>query len=142
VINLDKKNRNGSSAPLLHFLSDTIKPWSKRWDFVLFHRLKERIDVRCFEFKSASLPEAIVDQLDSGEAWCWALHSTIEHYTNDGKRLYFTKFVRSFHSNPASYLDQAGRYLQRDHSIPNYLYQDIDGLALDALDNTNVEIIT
>src|SRR5450755_3679273 len=71
-----------------------------------------------------------------------ALHSTIEHYTGDGKRLYLTKFVLSCHPNPALYLDAAGKYLQRDPSIRHYLYQDIDGLALDALDNTNVETIT
>lgn len=32
-------------------------------------------------------------------------------------------------------------YLQSDHSVRHYLYQNIDGLALDALDNTNVETI-
>jgi hypothetical protein len=142
VINLDKKNRNGNSEPLFHFLNDNAKPWSKRCDFVVFHRVKERINVHCFEFKSATLPDALVDQLEASEAWCRALHSTIEHYTGDGKRLHLTKFVLSSHPNPAPYLDAAGKYLQRDHCIRHYLYQDIDGLALDALDNTNVEIIT
>ena len=141
VINLDKK-WNGSSAPLFHFLNDNAKPWSKRCDFVVFHRVKERINVHCFEFKSATLPDALVDQLEASEAWCRALHSTIEHYTGDGKRLHLTKFVLSCHPNPAPYLDAAGKYLQRDHCIRHYLYQDIDGLALDSLDNTNVEIIT
>ncbi len=69
------------------------------------------------------------------------MHSTIEHYTGDGKRLYLTKFVLSCHPNPDTYLDAAGKYLQRDHSIRHYLYRDIDGLSLDALDNTNVETI-
>ena len=50
-----------------------------------------------------------------------------------------TKFVLSCHPNPAPYLD--GKSLQRDHSIRHYLYPDIDGLSLDALDNTNVESI-
>lgn len=30
VINLDRKNRNGNSDPLFHFLDDNAKPWSKR----------------------------------------------------------------------------------------------------------------
>ena len=142
VINLDKKNRNGNSDPLFHFLNDNAKPWSKRCDFVVFHRVKERINVHLFEFKSATFPDALVDQLESSEAWCRALHSTIAHYTGDSKRLYLTKFVLSCHPNPAPYLDAAGKYLQRDPCIRHYLYQDIDGLALDALDNTNVETIT
>jgi hypothetical protein len=141
VINLDKK-KNGNSEPLFHFLNDNAKPWSKRCDFVVFHRVKERINVHLFEFKSTTFPDALVDQLDASEAWCRALHSTIEHYTGDGKRLYLTKFVLSCHPNPVLYLDAAGKYLQRDPSIRHYLYQDIDGLALDALDNTNVETIT
>lgn len=141
VINLDRK-KNGNSEPLFHFLNDNAKPWSKRCDFVVFHRVKERINVHLFEFKSTTFPDALVDQLDASEAWCRALHSTIEHYTGDGKRLYITKFVLSCHPNPALYLDAAGKYLQRDPSIRHYLYQDIDGLALDALDNTNVETIT
>ncbi|HTQ53176.1 MAG TPA: hypothetical protein VMI94_01880 [Bryobacteraceae bacterium] len=142
VINLDKKGRNGNSEPLFRFLNDNAKPWSKRCDFVVFHRVRERINVQCFEFKSATLPDALVDQLEASEAWCRALHSTIEHYTGEKKTLHLTKFVLSCHPNPAPYLDAAGKYLQRDHSIRHYLYQDIDGLALDALDNTCIESIT
>src|SRR5687767_8142756 len=40
VINLDKKNRNGNSDALFHFLDDSAKPWSKRCDFVVFHRVR------------------------------------------------------------------------------------------------------
>ena len=101
VINLDKKNRNGNSDPLFHFLDDNAKPWSKRCDFVVFHRVRERINVHCFEFKSATLPEAWLISLKASEAWCRALHSTIKHYTGDAKRLYLTKFVLSCHPNPA-----------------------------------------
>lgn len=141
VINLDRKNRKGNSDPLFHFLNDNAKPWSKRCDFVVFHRVRERINVHCFEFKSATFPDSLVDQLESSEAWCRALRSTIKHYTGDAKPLYLTKFVLSCHPNPAPYLDAAGKYLQRDHSIRHYLYPDIDGLSLDALDNTNIETI-
>lgn len=143
VINLDKKlSRNSSqSHPLFHFLDDNAKPWSKRCDFVVFHRVRERLNVHCIEFKSATFPDSLVDQLEASEAWCRALHSTIRHYTGDAKRLHLTKFVLSCHPNPAAYLDPAGKYLQRDPSIRHYLYPDIDGLSLDALDNTNVESI-
>ncbi len=143
VINLDKKiaQKNNQSHPLFHFLNDNAKPWSKRCDFVVFHRVKERINVHCFEFKSASLPDSLVDQLKASEAWCRALRSTIKHYTGAAKPLHLTKFVLSCHPNPAPYLDPAGKYLQRDHSIRHYLYKDIEGLPLDALDNTNVECI-
>lgn len=141
VINLDKKNKRGNSDPLFHFLDDNAKPWSKRCDFVVFHRVKEKICVHCFEFKSANFPEALKEQLDASEAWCRTLHSTIEHYTGHGKRLHLTKFVLSCHPNPVPYLDAAGKYLQRDPSIRHYLYRDIDGLALADLDNTNVETV-
>ena len=141
VINLDRKNRNGNSEPLFHFLNDNAKPWSKRCDFIVFHRVRQRINVHCFEFKSTTFPDALVDQLEASEAWCRALRSTIKHYTGDAKPLYLTKFVLSCHPNPAPYLDAAGKYLQRDHCIRHYLYQDIDGLSLDGLDNTNVECI-
>ncbi len=141
VINLDKKNNKGNSDPLFHFLDDNAKPWSKRCDYVVFHRVRERLNIHCFEFKSATLPDSLVDQLRASEAWCRALHSTIKHYTGSAKRLHLTKFVLSCHPNAAAYLDQAGKYLQRDHTIRHYLYQDIDGLSLDTLDNTNVEAI-
>jgi hypothetical protein len=144
VINLDKKtsHRGNQSLPLFHFLNDNAKPWSKRCDFVVFHRVRERINVHCFEFKSTTLPDSLVDQLQAGEAWCRALRSTIKHYTGDAKPLHLTKFVLSSHPNPAVYLDSAGKYLQRDHCIRHYLYKDIDGLSLSALDNTNVETIS
>ena len=143
VINLDKKmSRNSNqSHPLFHFLDDNAKPWSKRCDYVVFHRVRERLSVHCIEFKSASLPDSLVDQLEASEAWCRALHSIIKHYTGKARKLHLTKFVLSCHANPAPYLDAVGKYLQRDHSIRHYLYQDIDGLALDGLDNTNVETI-
>lgn len=141
VINLDKKNRNGTSDPLFHFLDDTAKPWSRRCDFVIFHLHRQRLSAFCIEFKSASLSEGIVDQLKAGAAWCRSLHSVIKHYTNEAKRLHLTKYVLSCHPNPGPFLDAAGRYLQRDYSIRHYAYRDIDGMSLDELDNTNIEIV-
>lgn len=141
VINLDKKNNRGNSDPLFHFLDDQAKPWSKRCDYVIFHRKGERLSAFCIEFKSASLPDSLVDQINSSEAWCRTLHSIIKHYTGEARKIHLTKYVLSCHPSPAAYLDAEGKYLQRDHSIRHYLYQDIDGLSLDALDNTNVEAI-
>lgn len=141
VINLDKKIR-GESAPLFHFLDDNGKPWSKRCDFVIFHRHREKVSLFIMEFKSGTFPDGLVDQIKASEAWCRALHSIIKLYTGKTRRLYLTKYVLSCHANPAAYLDSAGKYLQRDHSIRHYLYKDIDGMALDALDNTNVETIS
>jgi len=142
VINLDKKNSRGNSDPLFHFLDDSAKPWSKRCDYVIFHRRRERLSAFCIEFKSASLPDSLVDQLEASESWCRALHSIIKHYTGKARKVHLTKYVLSCHPNPAAYLDAAGKYLQRDHSIRHYHYQGIDGLSLDALENTNVETIT
>ena len=42
VFKLDRQ-KNGSSAPLFHFLDDTAKPWSKRCDFVVFNRRKNQL---------------------------------------------------------------------------------------------------
>ena len=68
AILLDKKNQRGHSDPLFHFLEDDARPWSKRCDYVIFQLLNKRINVYCIEFKSASLPESLVDQLDASEA--------------------------------------------------------------------------
>ncbi len=141
VINLDKKNRNGNTDSLFHFLDDNAKPWSKRCDFVIFHLHRDKLFAYIIEFKSGSFPEGLVDQINASKAWCCALHSIIKLYTGKAKRLHLTKYVLSCHANPAPYLDAEGKYLLRDHSIRHYLYQDIEGLSLDALDNTNVETI-
>jgi len=141
VIKLDKKNPRGNSDPLFHFLDDNGKPWSKRCDFIIFHLHRNQVSALCFEFKWTTLPDALIDQLKSSESWCRALHSIIKHYTTKAKRLHLTKYVLSNHPNPAPYLDSAGKYLQRDHSIRHYHYKDIDGLSLTGLENTNVEII-
>lgn len=143
VINLDRKAKPNAnhSLSLFHFLDDQGKPWSRRCDFVVFHRVKERISIHCIEFKTANIPGNAIEQLEASEAWCRSLHSVIRHYTGYARRLHLTKFVLSEHPDPAPYLDRAGKFLQRDHSIRHYLYRDIDGLSLDALDNTNVESI-
>lgn len=141
VINLDKKNIRGNSDPLFHFLDDESKPWARRCDFVVFHLFRNRISALCFEFKSGSFPEGLVDQMTAGVAWCRSLCSVIKHYTGKTKRLHVTKYVLSCHEDPARFLDDNGKYLKRDHTIRHYLYDQIDGMALDSLDNTHVETI-
>ena len=143
VINLDKKisRSNNQSYPLFHFLDDNGKPWSKRCDYVVFYRHRELLSAFCIEFKSAGLPDSLFSQLEAGVSWCRVIHSIIKNYTGKAKRLHITKYVLSCHPNPAAYLDPAGKYLQRDSSIRHYLYKDIEGLSLDALDNTNGETV-
>lgn len=141
VIKLDKKNSKGSSDPLFHFLDDTGMPWSKRCDFVIFNLHKNKISVLILEFKSNTFPDGLIDQVNSTVAWCRALHSIIKIYTDKSKRLCIKKFVLSSHPNAAPFLDAAGKYLKRDHTIRHYLYKDIDGMSIDALDNTNVDEI-
>lgn len=141
AINLDKKNGRGNSDPLFHFLDDESKPWARRCDFVVFHLFRNRISALCFEFKSGSFPEGLVDQMTAGVAWCRSLYSVIKHYTGKTKRLHVTKYVLSCHEDPARFLDDNGKYLKRDHTIRHYLYDQVDGMALDSLDNTHVETI-
>lgn len=141
VINLDKKNRRGNSDPLFHFLNDNAKPWSKRCDYVVFHRKGNQLNACCIEFKSATLPDSLVEQLESSGTWCRVLHSIINLYTGKKRRLHVTKYVLSSNPNPAAFLDPTGKYLQRDHTIRHYHYPDIDGMAIDALENSNIETI-
>ena len=141
VINLDLKNRKNNSERLFHFLDNESKPWAKRCDFVIFHLHRNRISAICIEFKSGSFPESLADQMNSGAAWCRSLHSVIKHYTGKTKRLRIAKFVLSCHQNPDVFLDDENKYLRRDHTIRHYLYDDVDGMALDELENRHVETI-
>lgn len=150
VIHLDKKSsknnseRNdsgkGSSERLFHFLEDESKPWAKRCDFVVFQLSKNRINVYCFEFKSASLPDGLVDQLNASVAWCKAVQSIIKLYTNKTKQMTLKKFVLSCMPDPSRFLD-TGKYIKRDHTIRHYNYDELAGLKLDDLEHENPEIL-
>ncbi len=141
AIKLDKLNKKGNLEPLFHFLDDNGKPWSKRCDFVLF-QFQRKINVYCIEFKYKTLPiEGIINQLDASSAWCQSLHSTIKNYTNKYKKLHLTKYVFSCHPDPGKYLDDSGKYLLRDHSIRHYLYNEVNGLNIEDLENSNVDEI-
>lgn len=134
VIQLDKKNQRGNSDPLFHFFDDDARPWSKRCDYVIFQLLDKKITVYCIEFKSASLPESLVDQLNASEAWCKAVHSIINLYTGEKKRLNLKKFVFSCMDDPSRFVDQEG-YLNRDHSIKHYHYDDLNSMSVEELEN-------
>lgn len=137
VIKLDgKKDR------LFHFLDDTAKPWSKRCDFVIFNLRRSRLFAYCMEFKSATIPPDVPDQLTASVAWCKALHATINAYTGKKMQLSVTKYVFSEHELAQSpYLDMDGKYLKRDHTIRHYRYADLNGMALANLENSNIEVI-
>lgn len=149
VINLDTKfkdgkrseDRKGASLPFFHFLKDESKPWAKRCDFVIFHLYRNQIRALCIEFKSASFPESLPDQMNAGAAWCRSLHSVIRHYTGKTKRLRITKYVLSCHETPERFLDRDGKYLKKDHTVRHYHYRDIDGLSLADLENRHVDSV-
>ena len=137
VIKLD-----GNKDRLFHFLDDIAKPWSKRCDFVIFNLRKSKLFAYCIEFKSATIPPDVPDQLSASVSWCKPLHATIGAYTGKKMQLNVTKFVLSNHDPVGSpYLDADGKYLQRDHTIRHYRYADLNGMALVDLENNNIEII-
>ena len=106
---------------------------------VYFNR---KIKVYCIEFKYETLSvENIIAQLNASLAWCQTLNNTIQNYINKKRTLYLTKYVISCHNEPGPYLDRELKYLARDHSIRHYLYDDIDGMNLEELDNSNVDEI-
>ncbi|MBB1303036.1 hypothetical protein H5183_16990 [Pseudoalteromonas sp. SR44-8] len=134
ALKLDLKNKQGNTDPLFHFLEDDARPWSKRCDFVIFQLYRNKLSVYCIEFKSASLPASLVDQLSSTESWCKAVQAIINLYTNEKKRLHLKKFVFSTMVDPSRFVDEEG-YIIRDHSIRHYHYDDINGMKLEELDN-------
>jgi hypothetical protein len=140
VVRLDKKNPLGNSDPLFHFLEDGSKPWAKRCDFVIFQLIRNSLNIYCIEFKSGSLPESLVDQLEASEAWCRSLHGIIKSYTTKTKKLTLRKYVFSSMDDPSPYLNANG-YLKRDHTIRHFHYDELRGLSLEQLENANVEIL-
>jgi hypothetical protein len=139
VIKLDAR-KNGSTLPLFHFLDDNAKPWSKRCDYVVFNLRGRSLYVYCLEFKSESIPHDVPDQLKASVDWLKSLHATLNAYTNKRSTMRATKFVLSNHPDPSPYLDADG-CLQRDHTIRHYSYNDLDGVNLADLENSNVEMI-
>ncbi len=129
-----------STKKLFDFLDNESKPWSKRCDFVIFHCYRNKVNAHCIEFKSGTFPEKLVDQLKASAAWCHSLHSTVSHYTGNSRKLNIAKYVFSCHQKPELYLDEAGEYLLKDHSVRHYLYDDVDMMNLEDLVNANMEV--
>ena len=140
VFKLDRQ-KNGSSLPLFHFLDDNAKPWSKRCDFVVFNQRRNQFFSYCFEFKAESIPHDAHLQLKASLDWVKALHATINAYTGEKVTLRLTRFILTEMQNAAPFLDANVKYLTRDYKVRHYLYSEIDGMALEDLDNTNVEMI-
>ncbi len=90
--------------------------------------------IHCIEFKSASIPDGLVDQLKASEAWCKSLHEIINLYTGQKKKMYLKKYVFTCMDDPGKYLDDDG-YLKRDHSIKHYHYDDLKSHTLEMLEN-------
>ncbi len=134
ALKLDRKNQKGNTDPLFHFLEDDARPWSKRCDFVIFQLYRNKISVYCIEFKSSTLPASLVEQLSSTEAWCKAVQSIINLYTNEKKRIHLKKFVFSSMDDPSRFVDDDG-YIIRDHSIRHYHYDDLKSIKLEELAN-------
>ena len=143
-LDLQTQSRGGKIEPaarLFHFLDDNAKPWSKRCDFVLFNLRGQQIFAYCLEMKSESIPVDTHIQLQSSLDWIKSLHAIIKAYTGQHFTLRATKYVLTNHPDPSPYLEGSGRYLNRDHTVRHYHYSEINGMALQDLDNTNVEII-
>jgi hypothetical protein len=91
--------------------------------------------------KSESIPVDTHIQLQSSLDWIKSLHAIIKTYTGQHFTLRATKYVLTNHPDPAPYLEESGKYLNRDHTVRHYLYSEVNGMSLQDLDNTNVEII-
>lgn len=136
------ENKN-DHQPLFHFLDDQGKPWSKRCDFIIFHRYRRDVKAYCFEFKYKSLPsDSVVAQLSASELWCKALQSTIKIYTSHKKTIKLSKFALTYcdEEKAATYLDEENTFLSRDPSIRHYHYNDISEKALHQLGGIEMSI--
>ncbi len=130
---------DGEDDPLFHFLKDKGHPWSKRCDFVIFHRSGQKINVYCIEFKSNFLNYAKFNaQLEASVAWCASLNRIIRSYTQERKKINIQKFVFSSNLNPGKFLSLDGKYIQQNPSIRFYHYGDVEGIALEDLENSCV----
>jgi hypothetical protein len=128
-----------SKPPLFHFLDDNGKPWSKRCDFVIFYVNGRAFCADCIEFKSGSIAgSAVREQLRAGANWVRSLKKTIEHYTDDTRRVRVRKFLFGDKTNAEAYLDP-NRQLNADPSIRYYHFDEVQGQSLAALANTSVQ---
>ena len=130
-----------SKPPLFHFLDDNAKPWSKRCDFVIFYVDRRAFCADCIEFKSGSIAgTAVREQLRAGACWVRSLKKTIEHYTEDTRRIRVRKFLFGDKADADAYLDP-DRQLNADPSIRYYHFDEVKGQPLTSLQNASVQVI-
>ena len=141
VFKLDQMDKKNSKPPLFHFLDDNAKPWSKRCDFVIFYINQRAFCADCIEFKSGSIAgSAVREQLRSGACWVKSLKRTIEHYTEDTRKIRLRKFLFGDKEDANAYLDP-DRQLNADPSIRYYRFDEVQGQSLSNLENTSVQMI-
>ena len=130
-----------SKPPLFHFLDDNAKPWSKRCDFVIFYVNRRAFCADCIEFKSGSIAgSAVREQLRAGACWVKSLKKTVEHYTEDTRKIRVRKFLFGDKEDADPYLD-SDRQLNADPSIRYYHFREVHGQPLNALQNSSVHVI-
>ncbi|NQY82988.1 MAG: hypothetical protein HRT36_08310 [Alphaproteobacteria bacterium] len=129
---------DATDLPLFIFLDNTAKPWSKRCDFIIFHLFSESLFVYCIEFKKSRtyIPaEDVMLQLNAAEACFITLHRLILAYTNKSTKVFLSKFVFTDCKDPIPDLDEKGKYLKEYPDIRHYLLSEVDGHALEKLEN-------
>ena len=95
----------------------------------------------CIEFKSKSLAaDKIMPQLEAGTCWVRSLKRTIEHYTEDARKIRMRKFLFGDKEDAGPYLD-CDRQLNADPSIRYYHFDEVQGQPLVALQNASVQVI-
>lgn len=131
--------------PLFHFLDqDGKRPWSRRCDFVLFQALDNQLKCYLIEFKKARtrIPASdVMLQLHAGEAWCMTLHRLLSVYSNKDTEIQLSKYLFTACENPGPDLDPDGKYLKDYPDIRHYLFSDVDGMALEDLENDTQKVI-
>lgn len=142
-INLDlKAKQKGDDPRLFRFLDDESKPWARKCDFVVFHRMPIGIYAYLIEFKSNGIDaSSIKAQLDASTNWLKSLKFVVERYFGHNHQLTVQKFVFSSNTNPGAYLDAAGKYLKADPAVRFYHYDALEGLSLGDLENNMADEI-
>ena len=131
AIKLDSKK-----DPLFHFLNNDGHPWARRCDFIVLHAYRNSVKAYCIEFKQAStrIPvDKAYLQLKSAEAWCATLNKILSAYIGETKRITLSKYIFTACRNPDPDLGPTNRYLRKYPSIRHYLFNEVDGMALEDL---------
>ena len=143
AIKLDKKANQRGHAPLYHFLNDVSQPWSKRCDFVVFHRLGNSINVYCIECKYKTINEArIAEQILASENWVKTLSKVIAIYTKQKRTFRLRRYVVTECPNPTNHPKLLNGFLASEPKIQHLSYASFrSGQDLSHLSNPHVEQI-